>query len=380
MSLPAFLLCTQLILLSGSHRTLFLEQGQPPNLPPTDVYFLFMKRLTTLTLQAYGTLLWPLRTFVLPAIDQTSAFLDLPIDILCAICDELPLSAKILLSHTCKAMWYTLRSQCAVLSKAIAGDDRSSTLIELGKLLPDNYHCTKCNLLPTVLSYDTPDLTSRFCRRHSCRTDAPTHDQLYLHPSYTISFHHVQLALKYSRMKEKHQDCRTNILRKFEIHPVGSPIIKTFTAQPKVVNAKFLLLATYVVDAASLRDAAERDHSKFIMFCPHQSFGIGLDPRSWNCFVTVLRKAAINAASTHDQPQQHTELFSCDHCPTDYSVVVAEDEAVIKVWHDLGEGLSVKDSSWQSHLYPYKIDDVCSGSQFHYEHGSISKMYDRCES
>ncbi|CAD6565711.1 MAG: hypothetical protein ASARMPREDX12_006733 [Alectoria sarmentosa] len=330
--------------------------------------------LPTSALQVYSKLLWPLKVSVTPAVEQTSAFLDLPIDILFIIRDQLPLSAKILLSHTCKPMWYMLCSECSSQLKAMVREDRFNTLTELGNLLPDNYHCIKCNILHPVEPDDIPDLTNWYRRRHSCRTPSQMFDHVHPESSYAVSFHHVQLALKYSRMKEKHQDCRTNILQNFEIRPVGSPIIKTFAAKPKVVNARFILLATYVLYAGALRDATKSHYNKYIMFCPHHHFGIGTG--LGNSFAAILQKAAINAATMQDQ---HTELFSCDRCPTDYSVVVEDDEAVLEAWHDLGNGLSVEDPSWQSHLYSDQ-NKLLKGLQFNYEHGSISKMYDSCDS
>lgn len=330
--------------------------------------------LSTSTLQVYGKLLSALNLFVTPAVEQTSAFLDLPIDILCSICDELPLSAKILLSHTCKAMWYMLRSKCSFQLQALVREDRFNILAELGNLLPDNYHCVSCNVLHAVESDDIPILTNWYRRRHSCRASGQMFDHLHPQHSYAVLFCHVQLALKYSRMKEKHQDYRMNILQEFEIRPVGSPIIKTFIAKPKVVNARFILLTTYVLYGGPLRDAAKKDYDKFIMFCPHHYFGLGTGPG--NSFAAILQRAVINAATMQDQ---HTELFSCDRCPTDYSVVAKDNEAVVEAWHDLGIGFSVEDPSWQSHLYS-KQNGIFKGLQFNYEHGSISKMYDSCYS
>ena len=329
-------------------------------------------RLTTSSLQVYRKFLWPLKSLVTPAVEQKSAFLDLPIDILFSICDHLPLSAKILLSHTCKAMWYALRSKCSSQLKAMAREDRFNTLTELGNLLPDYSHCIKCNILHPVEPDDIPNLTNwyRRSRRHSCCTPSHTYDHVRPQYLYAVSFHHVQLALKYSRMKQKHQDYRSNILQKFEIRPAGSPIIKSFTAKPKVVNARFILLATHVLYVGPLRDAAKMNRDNYIMFCPHHHFGLG-GTGPGNFVAALLQKAVINAA---DMQYQHTELFSCDRCPTDYSVVVENDEAVLKTWQDLGNGFSVEDPSWQSHLWSYQ-NGIPTGLQFNYEHGSISKMY-----
>ena len=326
------------------------------------------------TLQVYGKSLWPLKLSVAPAVEQTSALLDLPIDVLCNICDELPLCAKILLSHTCKAMWYMLRSKCFSQLNALVQEDRFNTLTELGNLSSDHYHCIKCNILHPVEPDDIPNLTNWYRRQHTCHTPSQMFDHLHPQNSYAVSFHHVQLALKYSRMKEKHQDCRTNILQKFEIRPVSSPIIKTFAAKPKVVDARFILLATYVLYAGPLRDAANMDSDQYIMFCPHQHFGLGTGPG--NNLAAILQEAVNTAATMQDQ---YTRLFSCDRCPTDYSVVVEDGEPIVEAWHDLGNGFSVEDPSWQSHLYSDQ-NGIFKGSQFKYEHGSISNMYGSCRS
>ncbi len=153
-------------------------------------------KLTNSALQVYGKLLSKL--FVTPAVEQTSAFLDLPMDILLCLCDQLPLSAKILLSHTCKAMWYMLHSKCSSQLKALSREDRFNTLTELGNLLPDHYHCIKCNILHPVEPDDVPNLTNWYRRRHTCRTPNRVYDHVHPQHSYSVSFRHVQLALKYS--------------------------------------------------------------------------------------------------------------------------------------------------------------------------------------
>lgn len=234
-------------------------------------------RLTVTTLQDYKRVPWPLRLCLTLAVEQTSTFPNLPIDILNSICDELPLHAKILLCFTCKPMWYLLRSKCSRQLKAIG---RFNALTELGNLLPDKYHCVRCNELHPVGPDDVPDMRNWYYRRHVCFKRGLA-QCLNLQYPYAVYFHHVQLALKYSRMPEKHQDCRTNILKNVEyrcysrmpekhqyylrnnstveLRPVRSTIIKSFVVKPKVVNSRFLLLATYVLCAGPLRDAAQID-------------------------------------------------------------------------------------------------------------------------
>ena len=346
----------------------------PPERPSSyaDAGKLILYWLPTSALPVYGKLLRPLRLHLRPEVEQTSAFLNLPVEILYSICDGLPLSSKILLSHTCKAMWYTLRDNGLAQTKTLAWKDRLNTLTELGNLLPDNYCCIKCRALHPVEHDDVPDVSNWKWRRHTCRTPVREFDRLFPQNSYAILFHQVQLAVKYSRWESKHQKYLRKILQEFEVCPADSAIIKKFTAKPKIVNGKFILLMTYVLYAASVQGSV-RDLKKYISFCPHHHFGIGRSPRGL-CFATTLQKSVLSATTTKTQ---HTELFSCDLCLTDYSVVAKGDEAVVKVWKDLGNGTSDVDPNWKSHIYSYH-NGMLNGVQFDYEHGSISKLYDSC--
>lgn len=284
-----------------------------------------------------------------PEVKPTSAFLHLPIDILYSICDELPLSAKILLSQICKPMRHTLHGQCFAQLQAMARKDWCNTLTELADLLPNVYHCMSCDILHPVASHDIPDLTHCWCLRRRCHA-VDMSDRLHPQQFYSISLYHVQLALKYSRMKSMHQDYRTNILKQYETRSVGSPVIKTLTAKPKVVNARFVLLATYVLYAGPVRDASTSDWGNYIVFCPHHL--LGLSTRGGNEFAAVIQKAAINAETTQGR---HTELFSCDRCPTDYSVVVDGDDASLRLGMTWG-----MDARWK----------IQAGRVTSYQHGT----------
>ena len=271
-------------------------------------------------------------------------------------------------------VWNMLHSKCSHQLNFMFWRERFKTLTELGNFLPDDYHCTKCNVLHPVQPDDTPDLTNwNRRRRRSCFAPNTADDHLHPGPFYALMSHHVQLALKYSRMERKHQDLRTKILAKHEIRSVDSPIIKTFVARPKVINAKLILWTTYVLFARALQDA-KIDHVNFISFCPQHYLGLGTGPDF--PFAASLQNAAINAATKQDQ---RTELISCDHCSTDFSVAIHYDEAVIEVWSDLGAGLPLRDPSWQSHLYSEQ-NGLFQEMQFNYEHGNISKMYNSCNS
>ena len=322
-------------------------------------------------IQSYHKLLWRLQWPMLPPAEQKSPFLDIPIDILISISEELSLSTKIVLSQTCKAMWYTLRKLYSLQFNTLVRKDRFKSLTELANLLPDNYHCLKCNSLHPVDLYDTPYWRNVEWPHDSCRALSQFVAQFEPQASYALLFHHVQLALKYSRMKEEHQDYRTNLLQKFEIHPAGSPI-KTFTAQPKVVNSRFILLVAYVLDAARVRAAAKPHRDSYMEFCPHHRFGLGTGPRQ--PFASMLKDTATIFATKQGQ---YTNRVSCVGCPTDFSIAVLDDEVVVKAWHDLWEGLSIEDPSWQCHVRPMNPREW-GAPRFEYEPGSISQMYESC--
>ena len=82
-----------------------------------------------------------------PPVQQNSRFLDFPLDVTYAIIHELPLSSKILLSKTCRALWYQVRERCFSALRQSTAEQRLETLTELGNLLPDQYLCVICNAL-----------------------------------------------------------------------------------------------------------------------------------------------------------------------------------------------------------------------------------------
>ena len=325
----------------------------------------------------YAKSLWPFKMFLtLPVpVEQTAPFLNLPVDILHTVCDELPLSTTILLALTCRDLWYTLRNKCRARFSAMTREDQLDTLTEMANVLPDEYHCITCNLLLPVASHDLPGYTI-FSRHpyHRCHTSKSRDHLLWAQPSsYELFFHHVQLAMKYSRKKDTHQDYLKDILREYETHPARPSIIKTFRAKPKIVENKFILLMTYVLDAKACRSADRSDKSHFVSFCPQHCIGLGIGPR--HSFATNVFRAAVDALRV---PALQITLLSCESCPTDYAIIANKDEVVVMAWHDLGNGLSVKDPCWQSHVYTAENNTVSAKTFEWRNHASVVRMYDGC--
>ena len=315
-----------------------------------------------------------------PILEQTSAFLHLPLDIVQTICEELPLSSNILLSHSCRTMWNTLGTKSSVELKSLARQERFTTLTELANLLPDDLHCLECNSLHRVDPNDYPSRPEQKyspipCTLYLC---LPRYNAWSVGPYYVVAFRHIQLALKYFRIKQqKYQGYRMDLLKQIEYSSSGLSVVKTSTAKPKVVQGlRFLVSATFVLDANALRCQVERFWST-TSFCAHHIFCL---QRDWSLdtdtFTAMLyRAAAINATATATRDER-VQLFSCDECPTDYQIVAAEDnEVVVRAFYDLGTGQSSVDPYWRSHLRSRHNDPPYTKSYFDYEHGSISRMY-----
>ena len=105
-----------------------------------------------------------------------------------------------------------------------------------------------------------------------------------------------------------------NILQIFKICHVNFPIIKTFTAESKVVIARFILLARFILYGGLFRDAANWPCKKWTDFCPYHYCDHDMGPSF--SIIAILQQAVINVSTMQSQ---QTERYSCDHCPTDYS-------------------------------------------------------------
>ena len=132
---------------------------------------------------------------------------------------------------------------------------------------------------------------------------------------YVVDFRHIQLTLKYSRIKQrKYQGYRWDLLKQIEYSSSGLSVVKTFTAKPKVVQGlRFVVSATFVFDANALRElVVERDWSS-TCFCAHHFFWPEMDPSldTYTFSAILYRAAAINAITTATQDQR-VQLFLCD--------------------------------------------------------------------
>lgn len=99
--------------------------------------------------------------------------------------------------------------------------------------------------------------------------------------------------------------------------------------------------------------------SSLFEFCPHV---LG--------YAGALR-TAVQLALDHAGSQ----VFSCDRCPTDYLVTAQEDQLTVRLWQDLGTGISPTDPYWRSHVDVKGENDSTHAPRFLYKHGSVRDLY-----
>lgn len=128
---------------------------------------------------------------------------DLPFDILCRITEHLPLQSFHALSLTCIRVHSALCGPFARAARRASKKELLQCLAVAVRDQPDDFVCQECCGIHGVDVRDTPHTgratTARVCPKleylplHS----GPVHD------SYQLHHHHVQLALKYSRLTSR---------------------------------------------------------------------------------------------------------------------------------------------------------------------------------
>ena len=309
-----------------------------------------------------------------PAVKQNSLLLDLPLGLIYYIFDGLQWPEKVTLSQTCRDLWYQLRQKCSLVLHGATARERLEYLTMLGGILPDHYLCVGCCALHLLDPRDIP-ITS--CDRHGSnmyRSPCPLPEPLWsrhrLHPCYAVAFRHVQLATKLSRMKGVHQRYLECIMQRFVVtNPRLYSIRMDFVAEPIIVRGRYILMTTFEfyhgVEEVSYSNLVQTE----ILFCPHHSTGTLNDPS--DDFIKLIRSAFHRSSDAFGFCQ---DAYSCGRCPSDYSIEIKYNRAIISVWHDLGTGVSPEDPYWRSHIWD-KENNLFKGTEFQYEHGSIKRMY-----
>ena len=304
-----------------------------------------------------------------PAIIQNSALLNLPLDLFYLIIDEIPFSAKVILSRTCRDLRYLVRDTHHL--RNASKQERQEALTALGQLLPNHYLCINCGALHLVDSKDLPTVP----HLKPCLLRTPECAALYVNPHYEICFRHVQLAIKYTIQKEINQELRANILRKTEISMFRrEPLKHRFIAKPMIIHNRLVFHSVNIFSMRTESLSFKTLFKQFLKICIHHEFRGSNPPFDLN----TLLSSKINDVFDHPTNDKNVFVyrtsFSCDYCPTDCVLIRTHEKFLVVIWKDLGTGNSLEDPYWRSHTLDSGNRLGLKGS-FNYEHGSIRRAY-----
>ncbi|KAI1192497.1 hypothetical protein F5X97DRAFT_340257 [Nemania serpens] len=278
-------------------------------------------------------------------------FLQLPAQLVGRIATFLEPADKLLLAQTCRSirMYLRMHSSMIYLSRA----DYFAYLACLARELPKQWVCDYCMALHPIDKYDRP--TNQWCPR-SCPVYAELgfwcRGRLRSFYQIRLEHHHVQLALKYTRLQQrKYKSYLRALLQPYAKQPFNTGSSATiahetrYSTYPRIVAGRdgiprFLLYSVWKYFAGG-RDIVFQNLGDQ-RICPHllfrdgnfsednnnlsQSFLWALNPENWGF---ECRNA-------------------CPRCATDFSVMLRGRNLYLQVWQDLGPEGSPLDLAWRS--------------------------------
>ncbi|KAL7930850.1 hypothetical protein V8C35DRAFT_324058 [Trichoderma chlorosporum] len=262
-----------------------------------------------------------------------SYILQLPVELLLEIFKFLPPYSRLLIYQTCRPLRTIIYQHFITKREEILNTLES---------LPDRWVCAKCCKLHRANSWDTP---SREFYLPKCGdgkywySEQHSESKSLANYEYSPSHRHVELTLKYSRLK-----CRKKHLQRLltPYHAAsqrpgtinmaeGIPAQRSF--YPKVINGRYLLLTVWTYLGAKPTDTISPRSIRFIEICPHL-YAWGLDMVLYLAFLTPSTRVST----------------SCLACGTDFSIQVSPEQVtcVVCVWQDLGPEGTVYDPGWEA--------------------------------
>ncbi|KAI1657472.1 hypothetical protein F4813DRAFT_360131 [Daldinia decipiens] len=289
-----------------------------------------------------------------------------------------------LFSHTCRSTHKILGTKSTnVCHKNHAHYTRwqhISYLSLLSRDLPDYWVCEACITLHIVDEQDVPSVPGKF----TCPLGL-SHWKALVYNERTrvdcrflaLEHRHVQLALKYMRMKDPKYDAYLQALLKpyyvsrfppymnefwsQQYSAFSSLYEASYSAHPKIVSdpdgkLRFLLLSTWVYKAdpnvAISCMAISRMAMGELAICPHCQF------RSGRNFYYIRGKepaledalgSALLMVHKYQCGGMEMPTGSCPRCPTDFALQATTHSVEIQAWQDMGTEGSPRDLSWRIH-------------------------------
>ncbi|POR39602.1 Uncharacterized protein TPAR_00211 [Tolypocladium paradoxum] len=297
--------------------------------------------------------------------------LDLPVDLMLGISEYLPLCSQVFLSQTCRLLRQAFSHFRALIH--IPDEERLEYLVDRVRNLPGRWLCEVCLQLHHAHVSDTPE--------HPGGVTCPLgwqglRSRGYGLMSFRLDHRHVQLTLKYARMKD------ANNTHQQYLKALLAPVYASFTTQsgfpnmlhtghavyPKVVAGRYLLLSVYTY--LENHTVVTKEAMGKLRICLHQGFapgrtGLSRQHSTGLCYTTE--------AAFHDLG--HEKCGFCPLCLTDFSVCVTPECAIICVWQDLGPEGSPLEPAWGTHTRAFRSRhyDVYVS----HEPGSIRRFHDQ---
>lgn len=334
--------------------------------------------------------------------------LELPVELIIHLSSFLKPSNCMLLSHTCRSMHRILGTKSTnVCHKNHARYTRwqhINYLSLLSKDLPDYWVCEACVTLHIVDEQDVPSVPGNFTcplglgrwRWHVYGEQTRIDCRLL-----SLEHRHVQLALKYMRMKNPRYNAYLQALLKpcyvsrfpphmnvfcSELYSAFSSLFEAkYSSHPKIVSdpdgkLRFLLLSTWTYDT-DRNVFMSREALGELAICPHTQFHSGRN-FYYICRNESALEGALNSAFGTIKRYQYAGMEattgSCPQCPTDFALRVTRQYVEIRAWQDMGTEGSPGDLSWRIHSmgFNHRYNRDCLNDSIPHTPGSVRERFD----
>lgn len=306
--------------------------------------------------------------------------LQLPVEILLRIFEYLPPYSQLLVYQTCRPLrtlvhQYFLDGKGDVLATL---EDRLRYLTHLARSTPDRWVCAKCCKLHQTCEWDTPVYRGAYqipaCRDGKGYVQQDSECKSLANVGYSASHRHVELTLKYARLKSQKKKHRAHLQRLLAPHhyetqsphtiSVAEGILAQSSFYPKVVDGRYLLLTVRTYVAAETLVSPRSINC--LQICPHlYSFGAFCRRNDMEIDLDTVFYMAFSA------PPNTPILSSCLACGTDISIQISPERAVVCAWQDLGPEATVYDPDWEAIVRKTKV--------VYHDAGSIRELFGQLE-
>lgn len=278
---------------------------------------------------------------------QYCGLLNLPVDVILEIMDHLPLHTLSTLLNTSRTLRTIIRHHYPNHWVDMLGDrmEIHHYLHCMSRLRLDVVYCPWCVRLQRVRYHDYP--------RH--REGDVVHADCYPYRNYssnrgrvTLAYRHIQLALKYTRLKHVLSPLEQIYLQRLVaptyqlLYPLQPPFFRIRSGKevllwltPRLIHGRFLILREYGWHGSGCVNPIH------LTFCVHQKRMTHSWLRAnpvWRYFLwgTPNREACFSLQG------------ACPFCPTDVLVEVFQETYLVSIWQDYGGESAVPGAGWMA--------------------------------